>query len=951
MQTKKTFLLKLVAVLALFSLAAFWIAAQTATVPSLITAPVDETKLTVLPGNTHPLARPQFDRGLAPGSLAMEHILLVLKQSPAQQAALEKLLADQQDKSSPNYHKWLSPDEFGQQFGASEQDIQTVRSWLQSHGFQVNSVTNGRNIIDFSGTAAQVQSAFHTEIHSYVLNSGEQHWANASDPAIPTALTAVVAGVRSLNNFFPKPLHHMAPASKARTSGVAPQFTFPTGCTTVTSSNENLDCQFGIGPADFAKIYSVPSQYTGSGETIAIVSGSDVVSTDLTQFRTQFGLPSITINATNNTACAVAPCFTQIDPNSDPGVVGPTVNGGNFGDEDEVEAILDVEWAGAVATGANIDLVASADTNSSAGIDLSAMYIVNFNGDKGLAPILSESYGVCELGAGTSGNIFYNNLWSQAAGEGITVLIAAGDNGSASCDTEEANGFPSQPALSGLQVNAIASTPYDVAVGATDFNDFTNPFTYFGNGNGNNATTQLSAKGYIPETTWNDTCTNSTVYSTIFDLSSAAAACNSTTVQNEDFVIPVGGSGGRSNCTSSDGENPSSCAGGYAKPAWQTGPGVLNDGKRDLPDISLFGADGLLSGSFYVDCEADFPISNTNNTPIGACDLATENFLGFGGTSVSTQAFAGIMALIDQSTNSKQGNANPTFYALAAEESSTTCNSSGTTSTSCPFNDVTVGTNAMPCLAKATNSEAASPDCPLTSSGSVGILTDPTTTQFGFNAGTGYDLATGVGTPNVSVLIGKWGPNFYITASSPTVTVPQGSAQSLTLTVTGVNLTGPLVVNGFSCPVLPSLATCTFTTNPVTSPASVTLTPANPSQTVTVMVSTTASSAAPAVKLIGPNKWTPSQILALSSIFCMGAMFVAFRGRSRRWSTAFALIAFAALVTTVACGGGGSSSGGGGGGGGGGTGTGGTPKGTTTATVTATNGTVTTTMNFTLTVD
>ena len=547
-----------------------------------------------------------------------------------------------------------------------------------------------------------------------------------------------------------------------------------------------------------------------------------------------------------------------------------------------------MEWSGAVAPGANIDLVASADTNNSAGIDLSAMYIVNFNGDKGLAPILSESYGICELGAGTSGNIFYNGLWSQAASEGITVVIAAGDNGSASCDTEETNGFPSQPALSGLQVNAIASTPYDIAVGATDFNDFTNPFTYFGNGNGNNATTQLSAKSYIPETTWNDTCTNSTVYSEIFDLSSAVAACNSATVQGDGFVIPVGGSGGMSNCTSSDGENPSSCTGGYAKPSWQTGPGVPNDGKRDLPDVSLFGADGLLSGSFYVDCEADFPISSTNNTPIGACDLATENFLGFGGTSVSAQAFAGIMALIDQSTNSKQGNANPTFYALAAEQSSTTCisNSSLTSSTSstCPFNDVADGsTNSMPCQAEATHAEpVVSPDCPSTSSESIGVLTvpssvtaiAPTLTGFGFTTGTGYDLATGLGTPNVSVLIGKWGPNFYISASSPTVTVPQGSAQSLTLTVTGVNLTGPLVVSGFSCPVLPSLATCTFTTNPATSPASVTLTPTqgnpNPSATVTVMVSTAASSAAPAWKLVGPNKWTPGQILAVSCVFVHG---------------------------------------------------------------------------------
>lgn len=234
--------------IAFLSLTAVWIAAQTAAAPSLITAPVDETKLTVLAGNTHPLAVPQFDRGAVASSLPMEHMLLVLKRSPEQQAALDKLLAEQQDRTSPNYHKWLTPDQFGQQFGASDQDVKTITSWLQSHGFQVNSATSGRNIIDFSGTAAQVQAAFHTQIHTYVLNNGEEHWANSTDPAIPTALTPVVAGVRSLNNFFPKPLHHMAPATKSRTSGIAPQFTFPIGCTTVTSSNSSLDCEFGWVP-------------------------------------------------------------------------------------------------------------------------------------------------------------------------------------------------------------------------------------------------------------------------------------------------------------------------------------------------------------------------------------------------------------------------------------------------------------------------------------------------------------------------------------------------------------------------------------------------------------------------------------------------------------------------------------------------------------------------------
>ena len=951
MQIRNTFPLKLIAVFAFSTLAAFWIAAQTASVQSQISAPIDDTRLSVLSGNTHPLASPQFDRGLASSSLPMEHMLLVLRRSPQQEAALAKLLAEQQDKSSPNYHKWLSPDEFGQQFGASDQDIQKITSWLQSHGFQVNSAIRGRNMIDFSGTAAQVQSAFHTEIHRYVLNNGEEHFGNSADPAIPSALTPLVVGVRSLNNFFPKPLHRMAPAIKARSTGtVRPQFTFPNGCTTVTSSNPNLDCEFGIGPADFAKIYSVPSSLTGAGETIAVVSGSDVVASDLTQFRTQFNLTPITINAANSTACAVAPCYTQVTPSgsTDPGVAGAKVNGGPNGDEDEIEAILDVEWSGAVAPGANIDLVASADSGGTAGIDLSAMSIVNTK----LAPILSESYGVCELDAGTAGNAFYNNLWSQAASEGITVLVSSGDNGSASCDLEEANGVPTQPALNGLQVNAIASTPFDIAVGATDFNDLANPFTYFANGNGNNATTQLSAKSYIPETTWNDSCTNSQLYlSSLFADTSAQAACNDSKVQLFDnssgifLVAPIGGSGGKSNCTTSVGASASTCSGGYAKPSWQTGPGVPSDGKRDLPDVSLFGADGFISGSFYVDCEADLP--NANNLPTGPCNLATEAFAGFGGTSVSAQAFAGIMALIDQSTKSAQGNANPMFYALAASQSATVCNSSGTTSTSCAFNDVTSGTIAMPCQAQKTTTELiVSPDCPVNSSGPIGVLTDPATSQLGYNTGTGYDLATGLGTPNVSVLISQLGPSFSISTSSPSLTVTEGGSQSLTLTVTASNLTsGSLVVSGFQCPVLPSLASCTFATTPPTSPTSVTLTPGTPSQTVTMTVTTSPATASlPTSKMQNPEKWTPAGTTALACLLCAGLALFGLRGRQHRWSTAFALIAFAGIVSCAGCGGGGSTSTGGGG-------TGGTPKGTTTATVSASAGTTTETTNFTLTVD
>ena len=178
--------------------------AQQAYVRPMVNTPVDERQRIRLKGNTHPLARPQFDVAAAPADLPMDRMLLVLKRSPEQRAALRKLLDDQQDKLSSNYHKWLTPEQFGQQFGPADADMQAVTSWLRVHGFQVAPVGKGRTMIEFSGNAAQVQEAFHTAIHKYSTN-GEVHWANVNDPEIPAALAPVIAGVNTLHNFYAKP--------------------------------------------------------------------------------------------------------------------------------------------------------------------------------------------------------------------------------------------------------------------------------------------------------------------------------------------------------------------------------------------------------------------------------------------------------------------------------------------------------------------------------------------------------------------------------------------------------------------------------------------------------------------------------------------------------------------------------------------------------------------------
>jgi hypothetical protein len=754
--------------LALLLLAPAVVSAQTTNVPNRITQVVDETRLTVLPGNTHPFARPEFDRGAAPASLPTRRMQLVLQRSPVQETALEALMAGQQDKSSASYHQWLTPLQFGQQFGPSDQDIQRVTSWLGSHGFQIAGVSSGRTVIEFSGTAGEIQEAFHTAIHRYVVN-GQEHWANASDPQIPTALIPVVAGVATLHNFPRQPMHLLGGAvTRSKDTGklrpVQPAQTLftlggqcgvPPGC-------------FGVGPYDFATIYNVsplwnatPTHIDGTGQTIAIVGESDININDVRDFRNYFGLPP------ND------PQF--IVDGTDPG----TVPG------DETESDLDVEWSGAVAKGATIDFVISQTTEVSLGVDLSAQYIVNNN----LAPVLSESYGICEFFLGTTANQFYDQLWQQAAAQGITVLVASGDSGAATCDH---NAGTQGAAQFGLSVSGFASTPYNVAVGGTDFNDLTNTAPFWAPTNstppGNpGLPASVSALGYIPETTWNNTCTNAVFGNLLGFSTNPETNCNNLQLEEAGFVAAVGGSGGKSACTTSDGQNESTCSGGYAKPPWQTGTGVPADGKRDIPDVSLFAAIGGPSGAFYLMCAADLVQPGASSCQ--PTDPNTE-FIEIGGTSASAPSFAGIMGLVVQKTGSRQGNANYILYKLAAQADAS-CNSTTValppTQNACVFYDVTNGTIAMPCVTGSLN-------CTTSNGGdSVGVLSGYATTS-------GYDPATGLGTVNATNLANAWATASTALESTTTsltlnsgnpVSITHGSSVSFAINVTPTAGGGP----------------------------------------------------------------------------------------------------------------------------------------------------------------
>jgi subtilase family serine protease len=762
------------------------LAAQVNTSTTRIAEAVNNGKVVVLSATVHPLARPQYDRGVAPASLPMNHMLLVLKRSPQQQAALDSLLAEQQDQSSPNYHKWLTPAQFGAEFGPSDQDVQTITAWLESQGFTVNSVSAGRTVVDFSGSAATVQSAFHTAIHRYVLPNGKEHWANSTNIEIPAALTPVVAGVRSLNNFFPKPQYH---------SAVHPAFTFAYGtqCGPINSNN----C-FDVTPADFAKIYDIPAGATGAGETIAIVSNSDVVASDLTQFRSLFGIQSITLNSSGNPtstapSCASSPCFVQFVPpgQTDPGVL-PSGN--------ESEAALDVEWAGATAPAANIWLVSSADSGATFGGDLSATYVVNCDSLNpnysaqctvpGAVPVpahvLSDSYGNCESALGLAGNTFYSSTWSQAAAEGITVVAATLDSGSAGCDFYDQIAGPPQPAMGGLAVDGTASTPDDTAVGGTDFDQASNPTQFWST---TNSGTGESALGYIPETTWNDSCTNA-----LFG-SDPIGDCNN--ASNSGFVFTLGGGGGPSSCATFSGSN---CSAGYPKPSWQTAL-TPADNVRDTPDIALFASNGFV-GSAYIMCEADSPAPGQNGT---ACSLASppvngvtaESYEEVGGTSVAAQAFAGIAALIDeQAGGGGQGRMNDNLYAIAGQAGST-CTSAASPASTCVFYDVTSGTTSQPCA----YGGSPSPNCiGASSSDAYGALGSGTSSSFtpSYNAAAGYDYATGLGSVNVANLICAWpvatpgGTTTSLQASLSTIT----SGQSVTFTATVAQSAGSCVPTG-----------------------------------------------------------------------------------------------------------------------------------------------------------
>jgi len=652
----------------------------------LATRAIDESKLVVLPGSVHPLAQSRFDQGAVADSFVADRMLLMLNRPVEREAALHQFLIDVHSRGSSEFHKWVTPDQFGELFGPADSDIQTATGWLSSHGFRVGRVTKSKSLIEFSGTAGNVKEAFHSEIHQYRVNN-ETHYANAANLAIPEALAPLVRGVSPMNDFHLKPnVRSVGPASYSRKTGKAtPLFTGPNG----------IPDFFAIAPEDFATQYNLTPLYQsrirGSGQTIGIIGASNIDLTLTNAYRQLFQLPG-----------------------TGPQIV---IDGGDPGIDplpgSDLEAYLDVELSGAVAPDAVVNLYISDGSQMQDPINLAAIRAIEDN----QASVLSVSLGDCEAELGPFANQLWADLWEQAAAQGQTVLVSTGDTGSAGCDFADEVG-----ATQGLAVSGIASTPWDVAVGGTDFlytNYAAGPSAADPSWNQTNDSGNGSLKAPLAEQAW-----DLPFGSNILSFSESIEA----------------GGGGASSCvqstTGSTGDTV--CLAGYPKPAWQMAPGVPNDGVRDLPDVSLFASNGA-NLSAYPICVSE----GDCNAMAGDQPQVTL----VGGTSASAPAMAGIVALVNQKFG-RQGQADFTLYALARKHPAV-------------FHDIVNGTNNVPC-------EQGTANCSLDTNG------DGLFSLQRYSAGPGYDLATGLGSVDANALVTNWNDTSFV-ATTTTLSLSSSS--------------------------------------------------------------------------------------------------------------------------------------------------------------------------------
>ena len=740
-------------------------------VTSRIIQPIDENARVTFKGNVRQDLATVPDLGPVEDGKPL-HLYLLLQRTTAQQADLDNLIQRQQQVTAPEYHKWLTPQEFGARFGAWPEDIAKITAWLESHGFKIRSVLNNASMIDFAATAGQVRDTFHTELHYFTIRGGT-YLANVKDPEIPAALAPVVAGLKGLvkipahTNHTPirqasydahtNRWHTVDTAGKA---GPKPAFDNPNG---------DLD----VTPQDLYTIYNVNSLFTGghlaATATVAVIEESDIEygtvnSTtgvasggDVATFRSLFGVPgTLTMHVFHGSGKV-----TCNDPGIDPNGIG-----------EDGEASLDAEWINATAPSANL-IFMSCDQSPDQGIFTSEAALI----DNNLSDVMSLSYGESELFFVTADYTAQDLLYAQAATQGQSFFVSSGDSGSDSADQNTAG-----TATSGINVSAFAAPMVTVA-GGTDFSDFYDSqeggpaqSTYW---SASNTTHYGSALGYVPETPWNDSCASSILANFEGGFTGAGYCASPSAIGVAGNVI--GGSGGISTH--------------YAVPAWQTGISGYSNSKHSIPDIAGFASNGWW-GHALIMCDSNPPDAATSG-----CTSDT-NFGESGGTSFVAPYMAGIAGSLVDYTGSRQGVLNPALYALAkaqftAAATKTACYSNGQTSNTgvttglpaaaCIFNDVTTSNNDVPCAAGSTN-------CFVNTSAAFGMLSlkNSSSLSVAYSSMPGFDQTTGIGTVNAYNLITKWNTAFTSTTglkASPTSITPSQST-TLTATVTGGTPTG-----------------------------------------------------------------------------------------------------------------------------------------------------------------
>jgi subtilase family serine protease len=708
-----------------------------------ITRVVDNRALSTI-GQTHLSALSAMTpAGDVDQAARMNHLQLVLRPSAARSAKLRTLIDQQHDPASPRFHQWLTPGQYGQAFGVNDSDVAAVTAWLASQGFSVNGVYPNKSQIDFSGTTAQVNLAFHTRMRHYQAD-GKMHIANATDIAVPTALQPVISGVLGLNDVKPRALHVDPKVGTWNAATHAFDMQPPAGPLAVSFDASTR----GLVPDDMAKMYGVTSLrkngITGQGITIAVVEDGDMVPADWTNFVQQFNLGSF------------GGTFKQFQPQI--GSLGNCLDEDtlyNYQDDD-VETLLDAEWSTAMAPGAHVEVASCSDYDSAqkpvgdnffGGVFVAATNLIN--GDD-RPNIISTSYGFGESEVDSASKTAIDLMWAQADAEGISVFVSSGDSGTnASFNGGVING-------ESINTNAFATSPNVTAVGGTDTADVLDGTTakYFKKTPGDAYET---AKGYVPEIPWNESCGNDIAAKSLYGgFASAPAFCQFLIKYDQSgyYVTSEGSSGGPSTVDS--------------KPAWQRQ--VYNaekDQSRDIPDVALFA--GSYGGSTWaVICTATYPCAPGFTTPTQV----------EGGTSLSAPMFAGIQALIDQGLAMRglpasQGNAAPTLYALAQQEygdagdkaaTLATCDAdNGTDGTGqCVFHNVTRGSISTECIQEA---PAITSHCYFVGTIGQGELqvgltsTDATTYNpktKAYAARPGWSFASGLGSVNTANLLKAW---------------------------------------------------------------------------------------------------------------------------------------------------------------------------------------------------